>query len=63
MCPSYDAVILVMHAGLNPMGTGGVPRAGCPIIKVQETLDRLTQRWFSVVVCEEVPVRACLLKA
>jgi hypothetical protein len=56
-------VILVMHAGLNPMGTGGVPRAGCPIIKVQETLDRLTQRWFSVVVCEEVPVRACLLKA
>ena len=27
----YDAVMLVMHAGLNPMGgVGAVPRAGCP---------------------------------
>jgi hypothetical protein len=52
----YDAVMLVMHAGLNPMGTTGVPRAGCPLIKVQETLDRLTSRGFNAVVCEEVPV-------
>jgi len=37
----FDAVLLVMHAGLNPMGTTGVPRAGCPLVKVQETLDRL----------------------
>ena len=51
----YDAVLLVMHAGLNPMGTAGVPRAGCPLVKVQETLDRLTHRGFAVVVCEEVP--------
>ena len=51
----YDAVVLVMHAGLNPMGTTGVPRAGCPLMKVQETLDRLTHRGFSCVVCEEVP--------
>ena len=51
----FDAVLLVMHAGLNPMGTAGVPRAGCPLVKVQETLDRLTHRGFSVVVCEEVP--------
>ena len=52
----YDAVMLVMHAGLNPMGLTGVPRAGCPLVKVQETLDRLTSRGFSAVVCEEVPV-------
>jgi hypothetical protein len=51
----FDAVLLVMHAGLNPMGTAGVPRAGCPLVKVQETLDRLTHRGFAVVVCEEVP--------
>jgi hypothetical protein len=31
----YDAVMLVMHAGLNPMGVSGVPRAGCPIVKVR----------------------------
>ena len=47
----YDAVMLVMHAGLNPMGLTGVPRAGCPLVKVQETLDRLTSRglarWFA----------------
>ena len=41
----YDAVMLVMHAGLNPMGgVGAVPRAGCPLLKVQETLDRLTSK-------------------
>ena len=51
----FDAVLLVMHAGLNPMGTTGVPKAGCPLIKVQETLDRLTQKGYNVVVCEEVP--------
>ena len=51
----FDAVLLVMHAGLNPMGTTGVPRAGCPLVKVQETLDRLTNKGFAVVVCEEVP--------
>ena len=51
----FDAVLLVMHAGLNPMGATGVPRAGCPLVKVQETLDRLTHRGFAVVVCEEVP--------
>lgn len=25
-----DAVLLVQHAGLNPMGSGVPPRAGCP---------------------------------
>ena len=51
----FDAVMLVMHAGLNPMGTHNLPRAGCPLIKVQETLDRLTSQGYSVVVVEEVP--------
>ena len=45
----YDAVMLVMHAGLNPMGgAGAVPRAGCPLLKVQETLDRLTSKGIRV---------------
>jgi hypothetical protein len=48
----FDAVILVMHAGLNPMGTTGVPKAGCPLVNVQETLDRLTSKGHNVVVCE-----------
>ena len=38
------------------LGSTGVPRAGCPVVKVQETLDRLTARGFGAVVCEEVPV-------
>jgi len=54
----YDAAMLVMHAGLNPMGMSGVAKAGCPAVKIQETLDRLTSRGYSVVVCEEVPVMA-----
>jgi hypothetical protein len=32
-CIGYDAVMLVMHAGLNPMGMSGVPKAGCPLVK------------------------------
>ena len=40
-CLGYDAVMLVLFAGLNPMGISGVPRAGCPVVKIQETLDRL----------------------
>lgn len=54
-CLGYDAVMLVMYAGLNPMGISGVPKAGCPAVKIQETLDRLTSRGFSCVVCEEAP--------
>jgi len=54
-CLGYDAVMLVMYAGLNPMGVSGVPKAGCPVVKIQETLDRLTSRGYSCVVCEEVP--------
>ncbi len=54
-CFGWNAVCLVAHAGLNPMGNTGVPRAGCPNNKIQETLDRLTSQGHSVVVCEEVP--------
>jgi len=54
-CFGWNAVCLVAHAGLNPMGNTGVPRAGCPKNKIQETLDRLTSHGHSVVVCEEVP--------
>ena len=50
----FDAVMLVEHAGLNPMGQK-LPRAGCPKVNVQRTLDDLTARGLSVVVCEEAP--------
>ena len=42
--------------GAKPHGHRRGSRApGCPLVKVQETLDRLTHRGFAVVVCEEVP--------
>ncbi|KAJ8909195.1 hypothetical protein NDN08_005887 [Rhodosorus marinus] len=50
-----DAIMLVQHAGLNPMGRG-VPRAGCPAVNLRRTLrDLVLDAGFSVVVCEEVP--------
>jgi len=51
----FDAVALVQHAGLNPMGREGVPRAGCPKQNLRATLADLTGAGLSVVVCEEVP--------
>merc|ERR1712147_492233 len=51
----FDAIALVQHAGLNPMGREGVPRAGCPKQNLRATLDDLTAAGLSVVVCEEVP--------
>ena len=47
-----DAVMLVEHCGLNPMG--GRPRAGCPWRNVQSTLDGLTSSGLSVAVYEEL---------
>eukprot|EP00934_Nitzschia_sp_Nitz4_P009256 Nitzschia sp. Nitz4//scaffold27_size158506//76952//80746//NITZ4_002602-RA/size158506-processed-gene-0.266-mRNA-1//-1//CDS//3329545494//9246//frame0 len=47
-----DALLLVEHAGLNPMG--GKARAGCPWRNVQATLNCLTEQGFSVAVYEEV---------
>ncbi|KAL0046056.1 hypothetical protein WJX82_001167 [Trebouxia sp. C0006] len=51
-----DAVMLVQHAGLNPMGQGDPPRAGCPVVNLRRTIsDLVEQAGLSVVVCEEAP--------
>ena len=49
-----DAVLLVQHAGLNPMGDGVPPRAGCPRQNLRRTVDDLVGAGLSVCVCEEV---------
>ena len=46
-----DALMLVQHAGLNPMG--GKCRAGCPVQNLQATLDDLTSAGLTVAVYEE----------
>ncbi|PSC67198.1 mitochondrial-targeted muts 1, partial [Micractinium conductrix] len=52
-----DAVLLVQHAGLNPMasGAGRPPRAGCPRQNLRRTVADLVAAGLSVVVCEETP--------
>lgn len=50
-----DAVMLVEHAGLNPMGAGDTPRAGCPAGNLRRTLDCLLEAGVSVAVAEEAP--------
>lgn len=47
-----DAVMLVQHAGLNPMGDSC--RAGCPKGNIHQTLSALTDAGLSVAVYEEV---------
>ena len=57
-CIGADAVLLVEHAALNPMGTGAntMPRAGCPASNLKRTLDDLVRgAALSVVVAEEAP--------
>ena len=57
-CIGADAVSLVEHAALNPMGTGPntMPRAGCPASNLKRTLDDLVRgASLSVVVAEEAP--------
>ncbi|CAO2815186.1 unnamed protein product [Amaranthus hypochondriacus] len=52
-----DACILVEYAGLNPFGglrSDSVPRAGCPVVNLQQTLDDLTRNGYSVCIVEEV---------
>ena len=46
-----DAVLLVQHAGLNPMA--GKCRAGCPRTNLTQTLSALTDAGLSVAVFEE----------
>ncbi|KAH9610077.1 hypothetical protein KSS87_019478 [Heliosperma pusillum] len=52
-----DACVLVEYAGLNPFGglrTDSIPRAGCPVVNLQQTLDDLTRNGYSVCIVEEV---------
>ena len=45
-----DAVLLVQHAGLNPMAQGDPPRAGCPVANLRRTIsDLVEQAGLSVV--------------
>lgn len=53
----FDACILVEHAGLNPFGglrSDSIPRAGCPVMNLRQTLDDLTRSGFSVCIVEEI---------
>ncbi|KAI4338070.1 hypothetical protein L6164_016423 [Bauhinia variegata] len=52
-----DACVLVEYAGLNPFGglrSDSVPRAGCPVVNLRQTLDDLTHNGYSVCIVEEV---------
>ncbi|XP_038881785.1 DNA mismatch repair protein MSH1, mitochondrial isoform X3 [Benincasa hispida] len=52
-----DACILVEYAGLNPFGgqrMDSIPKAGCPVVNLRQTLDDLTNNGFSVCIVEEV---------
>ncbi|KAI3871879.1 hypothetical protein MKX03_012915 [Papaver bracteatum] len=52
-----DACVLVEHAGLNPFGgvrADSIPRAGCPVLNLRQTLDDLTSCGYSVCIVEEV---------
>ncbi|KAK4266236.1 hypothetical protein QN277_027186 [Acacia crassicarpa] len=52
-----DACILVEYAGLNPFGgmrSDSIPKAGCPVVNLRQTLDDLTRNGFSVCIVEEV---------
>ncbi|WCJ24134.1 DNA mismatch repair protein MSH1 mitochondrial [Euphorbia peplus] len=58
-----DACFLVEYAGLNPFGglrSDSVPRAGCPVVNLRQTLDDLTRNGYSVCIVEEIqgPVQA-----
>ncbi|URE23462.1 GIY-YIG catalytic domain [Musa troglodytarum] len=53
----FDACVLVEYAGLNPFGglrTDSIPRAGCPVMNLRQTLDDLTRNGFSVCIVEEI---------
>ena len=47
-----DAILMVEHVGLNPMGLK--VKAGCPKNHIQATLNGLTTQGFSVAVYEEL---------
>ncbi|XP_031251165.1 DNA mismatch repair protein MSH1, mitochondrial isoform X2 [Pistacia vera] len=52
-----DGCILVEFAGLNPFGglrPESIPKAGCPVVNLRQTLDDLTRNGYSVCIVEEV---------
>ncbi|KAF3457561.1 hypothetical protein FNV43_RR02219 [Rhamnella rubrinervis] len=56
-----DACILIEYGGLNPFGglrSDSIPRAGCPVANLQQTLDDLTRNGYSV--CDNTEVPQCL---
>nr|CAE05686.2 OSJNBb0002J11.13 [Oryza sativa Japonica Group] len=60
----FDACILVEHAGLNPFGglrSDSIPKAGCPVMNLRQTLDDLTRCGYSVI--QKVGVKLQTLKS
>ncbi|XP_062184421.1 DNA mismatch repair protein MSH1, mitochondrial-like isoform X2 [Phragmites australis] len=48
---------LQKHAGLNPFGglrSDSIPKAGCPVMNLRQTLDDLTRCGYSVCIVEEI---------
>ena len=56
-----DAVMLVQHAGLNPMGQGDPPRAGCPVVNLRRTISDLVEQAGLSVVSSSSPNMQLLL--
>ena len=54
-----DAVMLVQHAGLNPMGQGDPPRAGCPVVNLRRTISDLVEQAGLSVVSSTPPICKC----
>lgn len=55
-----DAVMLVQHAGLNPMGQGDPPRAGCPVVNLRRTISDLVEQAGLSVVSSPPPMSKSL---
>jgi predicted GIY-YIG superfamily endonuclease len=49
-----DAVFLAEHAGLNAMGSGGLAKAGAPVVNIHAVISSLTAEGIKVAVCEQV---------
>ncbi|KAH1228988.1 DNA mismatch repair protein MSH1, mitochondrial [Glycine max] len=59
-----NVCILVEYEGLNPFGglqSDSIPRAGCPVVNLRQTLDDLTQSGYSAVMPAILPVYEYML--
>ncbi|KAL5138147.1 DNA mismatch repair protein MSH1, mitochondrial [Glycine soja] len=59
-----NVCILVEYEGLNPFGglqSDSIPRAGCPVVNLRQTLDDRTQSGYSVVMPAILPVYEYML--